>query len=548
MAIYPDQPLVPLDPGIADYLSRSNAYAAANGQPINLGTSESVFSPADLRTVGMPQVSYAITGDGRRVPVYAGVRTGSAGYSVPGDGGFSGGGTGGSVARALPATRQDLWNTVYGPTQPTFSYLYGRRTPTYTDPWARGSWVNDPHSNPSLAPATEDDRMLAYDDQAHQLAQQVYKRGTADQAQRRVQMLQSLLQSGASPNLYDRPRNAQDADLQNFIQQDYNAGVRGWGMIPTQNEIRRKQQENLRMALERQKLGLDQAKFVTGERRSAANDQFTHAFDRAKFAQTSANERSNLGLRQDELIQRQAEAGQRAQDALDRKQVLADYRNQKEALDAVKSGMDPETAANQYGIDGTGREVLKSWGQLGSDAQDASAGGLNELELMMRQQASDSGHGGEVSAIPGGWFSSGKPAVPPSDDRSVLSQLSPKQLASLMGPANKAHLSYDPLLGFVHSGASEGGNEDPDVLAALDSLGILGGDGGQRGAPLVRSNLAQGNFGDASPRTSYNPSSARPTRAADGLPIIYSVYDQAYSNMRPGEIGYDGRTGKPFRR
>lgn len=318
-------------------------------------------------------------------------------------------------------------------------------------------------------------------------------------------------------------------------------------MIPTQNQIKRNQQENLRMALERQKLGLDQAKYISGERRGRANDQFTHALDRARLAQTAGNESSNLALRRAELAQRGQEYDQRTQDALDREQVLADDKNQKEALDAVRAGMDPETAAQQYGIRGTGGDVLKAWGQLGTDRGGDAANALNQTELSLRQLNSDAGHGGAVSQMPGKHFWNPPiPAVEASDDRSVLSQLSPKQLASLEATAAKNRLRYDPLLGFYPSGSNPGMSQDEFWSSqGLGDADIGGPSSG--GAPLVRSDLSQGNFGGAVLPSNVQPR-ARPARAADGLPIIYSVYDQAYSNMRPGEIGYDGRTGKPFRK
>lgn len=418
-----------------------------------------------------------------------------------------GGGGYGSGPEAMPY-RQDFLNNVYGPTSAVNGAgFYG---PGET------SWRSDPSRNPALQRTTVDDQVLAYNEMAHNLAQEAFKRGQVNQAKQRIAMLTGLKNSGQAPNVFGKPNSQEEADLQRFIQEDINAGYRGWKLIPTAAQKRALARQQQADALKQRAATLNEAKY----REQIARDQATQrkgesaqALAQRKFDELSAYQDAGLGVRQYGQDQTRAIADARMKAAAQRNQGAQGNRAENIALKAVQQGMDPNDAAQLYGLDGNTAARLAGWAntydtqdQAYNDQQQAMADALSQSEMDMRRSAYVPPERSFYSKLP--FTDVPVPVDPTTLDRSQLPMPTNRQaLDKLIAQGAKAGMNYDPNAGFTprgrrlrvgsspYAGAAESGYDYTQDPAYQDSQRFL--DQSMPGDTSVNPNLYLGGFGDA---------------------------------------------------
>jgi hypothetical protein len=339
--------------------------------------------------------------------------------------------------------RRDLWDTVYG------------RTPSTSVNFSGGElWRSSPSSNPSLWAATDDDEVLAYGDANSEMARKLMMRGRADHLRGQNRTLQAAL-SRPNVNLFGAPNDDFDKEIQQLVQENQNARIRGFDMGRVQDQKNYAlQKEALSRRLQLQNAALDRAKFardrVEGDRefgRQLANDGFSRRYRASLLAQGAARDKR--------MADTEATRG---------------YNNVAEqALEMVRDyGMDPEEAIRVFGLEGPEQEVLRSIGGMASQAEaddlQPYLDYLNQTELSRRQALGpDAAHDqrGDPSLlrrfarhIPiAGRFVDQYPKAPGESAPSGRSGLMPlpaesDDTAALMREAAKVGASYDPARGF----------------------------------------------------------------------------------------------------
>lgn len=342
--------------------------------------------------------------------------------------------------------RQDFLNNVYGPTP--FVNGAGFYGPGET------SWRSDPARNPALQRSTVDDQVLAYNEMAHNLAQDAFKRAQITQSKQRINTLRGLQNTGQSPNLFGKPTTQQEADLQKFIQQDLNAGYAGWKFIPTAAQKRALARQQQQDALKVRAQNLAEAKFRASTGRNTTNDQFNQDYKAAQFNDLTNYRAANLGTKQYGQDQAAAMGQARLTQQQANQQRRAMSQAEQTALKAVYQGMNPNDAAQLYGLDQNGAARLAGWANT-YDANDQYRQGqtqnvadaLNQAELDMRRQ----------SYVPPtvSWYDRITGNAPAPVDvntlgRSQLPQpMNRQQLDKLIAVGAKQGLAYDPAQGFV---------------------------------------------------------------------------------------------------
>jgi hypothetical protein len=336
--------------------------------------------------------------------------------------------------------RRDLWNQTQGPSNP--GYMMDSTNMAAQRGW--DSWKWNPRRNPSLQKATTDDILLEENNRRHQLAQELKKREDARKAKEEADMLEALISRGGGYNLYDEPANEQDERLQQIIQEDYDAGQRGFGVQVADARRQRKEGfENLNYGLKARDQALDRAKFADAMRRG----QQDYRLDAARIQQQGQYRNAMLQQRDKQMALDYAQQGDQNY-----------QREAKLALDLVKDGMPPEEVASLFPkLNKRDQSLLFSYGGMMMDEEDESAGPmldyLNEMEMQMRRGAATPAQPGFFKRMMGG----GQPAVDPSQmTRAQLPPVTDDRFNDLRLEAAKMGLAYDPNEGFYMPDVGDG--------------------------------------------------------------------------------------------
>jgi hypothetical protein len=346
--------------------------------------------------------------------------------------------------------RRDLNNQYYG--RPTTGVMMGS---TNFSAGAGDMWKRDPMRNPSLQEATEDDILMAENFRRHELAQKLLKREEAAKAKRQNDMLQAMLgKQAGSVNLFEKPNSLEEADLQDLIQNDVDAGTRGWNAsVGDARRTRKEGFENMALAMKLRDQALDRSKFVN----QRENQRDNLDLDAARLNQQGKYRGALIAQRQQQMRMDYARSGDQ------------DYqREAKLALELVKDGMSPEEVNQLFKLDPRDATLLNSYGAM-LDDEDAAADAeqqpmldyLNDMELGMRTEraapSAPSAWQRALGALSGGAFGArngGTPELigPPATGRAAMNPASGAEFDKLRLEAAKQGFTYNPNTGFEMPG------------------------------------------------------------------------------------------------
>lgn len=197
-------------------------------------------------------------------------------------------------------TVEELYNGVLGaPPRPQPGFYS-----TYEDNWRR-----DPRSNPMLQQSNEDYDALAYQEAQHALAQKLLKRGMANDAKAKLNTLRQYANNPYAISL-DSPNTP--PELQNILQDEYNAGVRGFGVQVA--DAKRRQAEYLKNIDLQLKL---QANRRANTQAELANDRLNQQIYQQDRLFDLSQEKNNIGWDRNDIRAQAIQGGEMTKDYQD---------------------------------------------------------------------------------------------------------------------------------------------------------------------------------------------------------------------------------------
>jgi hypothetical protein len=261
-------------------------------------------------------------------------------------------------------TVEELYNGVLGvPPRPQPGFYS-----TYEDNWRR-----DPRSNPMLQQSNEDYDALAYQEAQHALAQKLLKRGMANDAKAKLNTLRQYANNPYAISL-DSPNTP--PELQNILQDEYNGGVRGFGMQVA--DAKRRQAEYLKNIDLQLKL---QANKRANTQAELANDRLNQQIYQQDRLFDLSQEKNNIGWDRNDIRAQAIQGGE----------MTKDYQD---ALGMVEAGVPIQNILQSHRLSPAQQQRLVDYGnQLVSQRQQdygglqAKAGELNSRLSAAQQQA-----------------------------------------------------------------------------------------------------------------------------------------------------------------
>lgn len=221
------------------------------------------------------------------------------------------------------------------------------------------------------APRSQANQLLDLQQERDWILEDLKNRGQMGNLKSQNDFLKSF-GPNARVNLYDEPVDPREAMLQKMVDQQtvgqnwlIRAGAAG---EKTRYAAQIKERDAL---MDQRKMALEGAKFQAQRRQQARGDDL----DERKFEQSELKRRGDAQYRNKALQQSGSIAQQRLQ-AMQARDVDRQYdQDYKEAVDAVlNQGMDPEEAANLFGLDPEDIDRLDGYASL-LDADDAALQG-----------------------------------------------------------------------------------------------------------------------------------------------------------------------------
>jgi hypothetical protein len=343
--------------------------------------------------------------------------------------------------------RRDLWNQS-GRANP--GYQLGSTNMAAQRGWDPWKW--SPKSNPALQKATDDDVLMEEQLRRHELATKLLTRENARKAKQESDMMEALLSNGGAVNLFDEPANEQEDMLQSIIQNDVDAGSRGFVIQVADARRRRKEGfENLNYDMRLRDQALDRSKFVDLRERSRRDQDL----EEARLNQQGQYRNAMLMQRQRQMEMDYAKDGDQNY-----------QREAKLALDLVKDGMNPDEVATMFQLRPRDQQMLFGYAGMieneEAEATEPMLEYLNNAELGMRTP---------VQQDNPGWLRRmfGAKAPPPAPaGRAGMNPASGQEFDKLRLEAAKMGLVYDPNEGFM---LPEYGDEEGGYPMPLDGMG-----------------------------------------------------------------------------